>query len=60
MESQNAKEHKKYAKEERKRLMKLYSEAYERDPRIKAEIARENAEKEAAKNQKKLAKQQRW
>ena len=40
--------------------MKLYDMAYERDPRIKAALEKENAEKEAAKNAKKLAKQQRW
>jgi len=60
MEQQNIKGRKGYQKEERKRLMKLYSQAYERDPRVKAQLAKEKAEIENAKNAKKLAKQQRW
>ena len=60
MEQQNIRGRKQYVKEERKRLMKLYAQAYERDPRIKAATEKENAEKEAAKDAKKLAKQQRW
>ena len=56
MEQQNKRGRKKYEKEERKRIFDLANRAYACDPRIKAEIAREEAEKEAIKQAKKEAK----
>jgi hypothetical protein len=53
MEKQNKKVREVYDKEERKRIMDLVDRAYNNDPRIRAERAREQAEKDAAKLAKK-------
>lgn len=53
MEKQNRSERKKHEKEERKRLIDLTDLAYRMDPRIRAELAKEAAAKEAAKKAKK-------
>lgn len=56
MEKQNKKCREKYEKEERKRLFDLTNLAYECDPRIKAQVAKEEAERLAIKQAKKDAK----
>jgi len=56
MEKQNQNCRKKYDKAERKRLYDMVNLAYENDPRILAERARDNLEREAKKQAKKDAK----
>lgn len=53
MEKQNKKGREVYEKEERKRLMDLVDRAYNNDPRIREERAREQALKDAVKLAKK-------
>ena len=53
MEQQNKRERKKHDKEERKRLINLSNRSYNADPRIKAALLLEEAEKEASKRAKK-------
>jgi hypothetical protein len=55
MEQQNRRGRKGYEKDERKRLIKMSTRAYDNDPRIKAELKREAEEKAAAKQAKKDA-----
>ena len=49
----NKKLREKHDKKERKRIITLTNLAYQLDPRIKNQIAKENAEKEAIKEEKK-------
>lgn len=53
MEKENSKLTKEYEKKERKRLFDLSNRAYESDPRVKAEVEKEEAVKLAAKQAKK-------
>jgi len=55
MEQQNRRGRKGYEKDERKRLIKMSTRAYDNDPRIKAELKREAEEKAALKQAKKDA-----
>ena len=55
MEKQNKKCREKYEKEERKRLFDLTNLAYECDPRIREQAAKEEAERQAIKQAKKDA-----
>ena len=57
MENQNKKCREQYVKAERKRLIKLSDTAYRLDPRVKAHLAKEAAEKEAKKQAIREAKQ---
>ena len=56
MEKQNKKLREKHEKEERKRIFTLTNRAYKLDPRIKAQAAKEEAERLAIKQAKKDAK----
>jgi hypothetical protein len=56
MEKENKKLREKYEKAERKRLFDLANRAYDWDPRVKAEVEKEEAAKLAAKLAKKEAK----
>lgn len=60
MEQQNKKLRDKYVKQERKRIIDLTDRAYKFDPRIKAQVARQEAEKEAIKRAKKEAKEKKY
>ena len=53
MEGENKKVSKKYEKEERARMIELAETAYQNDPRIRAELAEIEAEKNRVKQQKK-------
>jgi len=60
MEQQNKRGRKTYEKDERKRLIKMSTRAYDNDPRIKAELKREDEAKAAAKQAKKDSQAQKW
>ena len=60
MEQQNRRGRKGYEKDERKRLVKMSTRAYDFDPRIRKELEREKEEKAAAKQAKKDAKAKKW
>ena len=60
MEQQNRRGRKGYEKDERKRLSKMSTRAYDFDPRIKAALEREKEEIAAAKQAKKDAKAKKW
>ena len=60
MQNENKRGRKKYEKAERKRLLKMSTRAYDNDPRIQAELVREEQAKAAAKQAKKDANAAKW
>jgi len=60
MQGENKRGRKKYEKAERKRIILLSTRAYENDPRVAAEKARETEAKAAAKGARKAATEAKW
>jgi len=60
MQNENKRGRKKYEKAERKRIILLSTRAYENDPRVAAEKARETEAKAAAKGARKAATEAKW